>query len=106
MQQIQVSDLAHWLADSARISPTILDVRENWEYETAQIKGSVHIPMGQIMQSFESLDRDNTIACLCHHGARSMQVGLFLERQGFTVLNVQGGIDAWSRQIDPLVAVY
>lgn len=106
MQQIQVNDLAQWLADPARDAPIILDVRENWELETAKIKGSLHIPMGQITQAFETLDKNKTIACLCHHGARSMQVGLFLERQGFTVLNVQGGIDAWSKQIDPSIALY
>ena len=106
MQQIQVSDLAQWLAEPLRASPIILDVRENWEFETAQIKGSVHIPMGQIMQAYETLDKDKTIACLCHHGVRSMQVGFFLERQGFTVLNVRGGIDAWSRQIDSSIALY
>lgn len=106
MEQIHVNDLAHWLKDPLRRPPLILDVREQWEVDTAQIKGSVHIPMGQIMQQFETLEKDQTIACLCHHGARSMQVGLFLERQGFTVINVQGGIDAWSKQIDPAISIY
>ena len=106
MEQIQVSALALWLADPTRQPPLILDVREQWEFDTAQIQNSHHIPMGKIMEQFETLDKDKTIACLCHHGARSMQVGLFLERQGFTVLNIQGGIDAWSRQVDPSVAIY
>jgi rhodanese-related sulfurtransferase len=53
------------------------------------------------------LDKDRPIACLCHHGGRSMQVGAFLERQGFTqIINISGGINAWSSQVDPSVPVY
>jgi rhodanese-related sulfurtransferase len=44
---------------------------------------------------------------ICHHGGRSLQVGLFLEKQGFArVHNLAGGVDAWARTVDPAVPVY
>lgn len=85
----------------------VLDVRELWEYETAHVAGSLHIPMSQLMTRLNEIPTDKPIACLCHHGMRSMQVALFLERQGYTTLyNVEGGIDAWSHQVDATVPTY
>jgi rhodanese-related sulfurtransferase len=44
---------------------------------------------------------------ICHHGARSFQVGMFLERRGFArVYNLRGGLDAWAREVDPSMALY
>jgi rhodanese-related sulfurtransferase len=85
----------------------VLDVREMWEYQTASLPNSLHIPMSQLVARIDEIPRDQPIACLCHHGMRSMQVAVFLERQGYQKLyNVEGGIDAWSRQIDSSVPVY
>ena len=53
------------------------------------------------------LDRERPIVCICHHGARSLQVAHFLERQGFPeVINLTGGIHAWSTEVDPSVPTY
>jgi rhodanese-related sulfurtransferase len=53
------------------------------------------------------LDKSRPIACLCHHGGRSMQVASFLEQQGFqNITNISGGIHAWSNQVDASVPVY
>jgi len=63
--------------------------------------------MGSIPAAVESLDRSQSVVCICHHGARSAQVVAYLERCGFdSVYNLAGGIDAWSRAVDPTVPRY
>jgi len=53
------------------------------------------------------LDTDRPIACLCHHGSRSQHVANFLKENGFeTVVNISGGIHAWSNEVDPSVPQY
>ena len=107
MQNLTAPALAEWLADPSRPAPVLLDVREPWEVATAHIAGSVEIPMRDIPARSEELDDEAQIVCICHHGARSANVGMFLEGRGFKqVFNLQGGIDAWSRQIDPKVPLY
>jgi rhodanese-related sulfurtransferase len=88
--------------------PTLLDVREPWEFQTAQITGSMHIPMGDIpSRAHQELDPDAHIVVVCHHGVRSLSVTSWLRQQGFeSVQSLRGGIDAWSRVIDPKVPLY
>ncbi|KQP02083.1 rhodanese-like domain-containing protein [Pseudorhodoferax sp. Leaf265] len=90
---------------------TVLDVREPAELAVASVKPDgftlLAIPMGEIPGRLAELDRDQPIACLCHHGARSMRVAQFLAQQGFAqVANISGGIDAWSQQRDPSIPRY
>jgi rhodanese-related sulfurtransferase len=67
----------------------------------------VTIPMGVIPPRLGELDPLQPIACLCHHGGRSMQVAAFLESRGFAyVANIAGGINAWSAEVDPTVPRY
>ncbi len=107
MQQITPAQLSAWLADANREKPLLLDVREPWEYDRARIDGSRLVPMREIPRRVEELDAEKEIVAICHHGARSMQVAMFLEKQGFSrVHNLQGGIDAWSRTVDPAVPHY
>lgn len=107
MQNLTAPALAEWLADNSRAAPVLLDVREPWEIETAKIAGCVSIPMRDIPARSEELDDEAQIVCVCHHGGRSAQVAMFLESRGFTkVFNLQGGIDAWSRHVDPKVPTY
>ncbi len=104
---LRASEAAALLAQRGPHQPILLDVREPWELEIAAIQGALHIPMGQIPARHDELPADRPVICLCHHGVRSLQVGLFLQRQGFeTVYNLRGGIDAWSREVDPSVAMY
>ncbi len=86
----------------------LLDVREPWEIETARIEGSKFIPMGDIPAHFnQELDPEGHIVVICHHGVRSMNVTAWLRQQGFEkVQSLRGGIDRWSRQIDPAVPLY
>ncbi|CAN7253269.1 rhodanese-like domain-containing protein [Trinickia sp. LjRoot230] len=107
MQNVTAPALAEWLADTSRPAPVLLDVREPWEITTASIAGCVSIPMREIPANSEALDDEAPIVCICHHGARSANVAMFLEGRGFKqVFNLQGGIDAWSHQVDPTVPTY
>jgi rhodanese-related sulfurtransferase len=87
----------------------LLDCRETEEYAAARIEGSVLIPMSGITERVQELEawRSKPIVVHCHHGGRILRVTLWLRSQGFTdVLNLTGGIDEWSQQIDPTVPRY
>jgi rhodanese-related sulfurtransferase len=106
---------AHWLQSNIEqgslADALLLDVREDWELQTASVRAEGfevrHIPMGQLPARLSELDPERSIACLCHHGGRSSQVAHFLSQQGFhQVVNIAGGIDAWAVQIDPSLPRY
>ena len=112
IHQVRPSQLAQWL-DSVRPQglPLVLDVREPHELEIASIRTEGFafktIPMGLMPNRLAELDPEQPIACLCHHGGRSMQVAMFLKNQGFThVANIAGGIHAWSSEVDTSVPCY
>jgi rhodanese-related sulfurtransferase len=85
----------------------LLDVREEWEYQTARIDGALLMPMGQVTARVAELDPAAETVVICHHGGRSMQIAGLLERQGFSsVINLTGGVDAWARAVDPSMPVY
>ena len=107
MTQITPQLLHQWLADSGRKPPVLLDVREPWEYQTCRIEGSMLAPMSTIPARARELDPDTDTVVICHHGVRSFQVGLFLERNGFSNLyNLQGGMNAWADQVEPAMPRY
>lgn len=112
IEHIHPSDLPAWIDKmKAHGQPLVLDVRELFELERASIKPDgfelVHIPMGVIPPRLNELDPGRPVACMCHHGGRSMQVAAFLENRGFKhVANISGGINAWSVQVDPSVPRY
>jgi rhodanese-related sulfurtransferase len=107
MQHITAPELAIWIADESRPKPVLLDVREPWEFQTCYIAGSVAIPMHSIPERLQELEEDAPIVCICHHGARSMSVAAFLERNGFTqVTNLTGGVHAWALQVDNSMPTY
>ncbi|RYY91475.1 MAG: sulfurtransferase [Comamonadaceae bacterium] len=112
IDQVAPADLAAWFAADAASAPVLLDVREPWERQTASVVPAgftlVAIPMNEIPARLAELDAgQQRVACLCHHGARSQRVAMFLHQNGFDALaNVAGGIDAWSLQHDPAVPRY
>ena len=83
----------------------LLDVREPWEYQTAHVEGSLLMPMGEIpSRAFQELDPEAHIVAICHSGVRSMNVAVWMRNQGFeNTQSLQGGIDAWSRLVDPAI---
>lgn len=91
----------------SRGEAVLLDVREQWERETARIEPSLHIPVPDIPARVQEIDPDQHIIVYCHHGVRSMNVTAWLRQQGFErVQSMAGGIDRWSRFIDPKVPLY
>ncbi|CAN5699456.1 molybdopterin-synthase adenylyltransferase MoeB [soil metagenome] len=84
----------------------VLDVREPYEYEIANI-GAPLIPLNELPQRYEELDRDEPLAIHCRSGARSANAVKLLQERGFEkVYNVEGGILAWSEEIDPSIPQY
>jgi rhodanese-related sulfurtransferase len=107
MQQLTAAQLKEWLDDPQRDKPTLVDVREPWEFDIVRVAGAKPIPMRAIPARYLELKRDAETVVICHHGARSYQVCLFLEHQGFTkVFNLYGGMAAWSRDVDPAAPTY
>jgi rhodanese-related sulfurtransferase len=103
--QIDVHELASWLKEGRRL--VLLDVRQPREIEICQLPGALHIALHELPRRVEQLDPNETIVVYCHHGGRSMQATRWLRAEGFErVANLAGGIDAWSRQIDPAVPTY
>ncbi len=87
-------------------SMTLLDVREPWELDVASVPGVVHIPMGEVSARLDELNRENEVVVLCRSGRRSLEVARFLQQKGFDVVNLAGGILAWSRDVDATIPTY
>lgn len=105
IRDIDVKELARWRSEGKAF--ILLDVREPGELTAASLPDALHIPMRQVPQRVDELPKDMSIAVLCHHGGRSAQVANFLAARGFTdVVNVDGGIDAYARQVDASVPLY
>lgn len=87
--------------------PFILDVREKREYEICNLPGSQLIPLGDLQTRYAELPTDQSIVVHCHHGGRSARATALLLQHGYkNVVNLAGGIHAWSERIDPTVKTY
>jgi adenylyltransferase/sulfurtransferase len=85
----------------------LIDVREPWEHQTCRIEGARLIPMRNIPASLPSLDVEEPVICYCHHGMRSLDVAVWLQKQGVeSARSLAGGIDKWSAEIDAKVPRY
>jgi rhodanese-related sulfurtransferase len=86
----------------------LIDVREPHEHQMARIEGGDLIPMRSVPQSLEALRGEQApLVVFCHHGMRSLQVVNWLREQGVEECSsMTGGIDRWSREIDPSVPRY
>ena len=120
ISQLNSSGFAAWRDQAAAglapgVLPVVLDVREPWEVQTASVREDgfslLALPMREIPDRLAELKSTlgvgHPIACLCHHGMRSLQVANYLAQSGFSdVVNLQGGIEAWTQQVDPSVPRY
>jgi rhodanese-related sulfurtransferase len=115
IDQVRPPQLHAWLAAQQAATgkePLVLDVREPWEVQVSAVHATegfalAAIPMNTIPARVAELDPDQPVAVLCHHGARSQRVAMFLALQGFANLaNIAGGIDAWSQELDASVPRY
>jgi rhodanese-related sulfurtransferase len=106
MKQMTATELQQRLAAPGE-PPVILDVREGWEMKICALPHTTHVPMGQIPARLDELDPGRETVVVCHHGVRSLRVAYFLESRGFRNLyNLQGGVDAWARDVDPAMHKY
>jgi rhodanese-related sulfurtransferase len=106
MRELRPTELRDYLA-STDTGPLLLDVREPWEYRICRIEGSQLIPMGQLAGALKALDPQRETVVICHHGIRSRQVALYLDHIGFeNVINLNGGVEAWAREVDLDMATY
>lgn len=108
MREITVGDLAVRLEAG---EPTLLiDVRNPWEREICALPASVPIPLHELPERGGEIRAPEgaLIVAYCHHGVRSLQAAMFLAREfGIEgVVSMAGGIDAWSREVDPTVPRY
>lgn len=99
-----VDEYAAWRRD--KTPHFLLDVRQPEEYETARIEGAVLIPLAELPGRLAELPKGAPLVVMCHHGMRSAHAVHHLREAGFDALNLSGGIDAWSREIDPEVPNY
>ena len=107
LRQITPRELSAQLQKDNSDWPIMLDIREAWEWAIVHIPGSRHMPIGQIPSRLDEIDHSRPTVVICHHGVRSLQVVAFLQRAGFSNLhNLQGGIDAWAREVEPGMPLY
>ncbi|HEY4184133.1 MAG TPA: rhodanese-like domain-containing protein [Polyangia bacterium] len=110
-RQISVEELARLRATSG--PPLLLDVRQPWENETAALADSLLIPLPELderwpeVQTVTQARPGVLIVAYCHHGVRSLSAAVILEANGVgPVVSLAGGIDAWSRAVDPSIPRY
>ncbi|RFZ92992.1 rhodanese-like domain-containing protein [Mucilaginibacter conchicola] len=104
MKEITVQELKQKLDNGEDFQ--LIDVREDFEYETSNI-GGLSIPLGGILIETDKISEDKPVVVMCRSGKRSAAAIMQLEQQGYTNLaNLQGGILAWKAEIDPEINVY
>jgi adenylyltransferase/sulfurtransferase len=97
------------LADELAKQNTIvlIDVREPYEWKLARIDGARLIPLGTLEGALDAIDRGADVVVYCHHGMRSEMAAYALRDAGVRrVRNLVGGIDRWSREVDPRIPRY
>lgn len=106
--EITVTELAARLADPVRPRPVLVDVRRPGEHAICLLEGSLCAPLHELQDRTDELSslRGREVVVICHHGVRSLGGAAFLRALGVDAVSLQGGIDAWSRQIDPAVPRY
>ena len=101
--EVEVLELKKMLKNNEVV---LLDVREPYEIEICNVKGSLFIPMNEIPQNIEQLDKEKRYAVMCHSGVRSLYVSNYLNSLGYSTLNVIGGIDRWATDVDKKMKRY
>jgi len=107
VQEIRATELARRLSAGELIY--LIDVREPWEHEFVALPNSKLLPLGQLHARASDLQPPEgaLIVAYCHHGIRSLSAAALLEHLGVApAYSLAGGIDAWSREIDPKLARY
>jgi rhodanese-related sulfurtransferase len=104
MQRFSATQLDAYLQ---RKRPRLIDVREPWEFDICHLPDSELVPMAQIPARLPLFHESNEYVIICHHGIRSLQVCQFLAHHGINnTINLDGGVDAWAREIDKDMPLY
>ena len=104
-ESISPTELKERLKNAEKVN--LIDVREVWEYEIAHLESAKLMPLSQFNEWVGNLNPEEEIIIMCHHGIRSANVCMFLLRNGFEkVINLDGGIDLWSKEVDGNVPRY
>jgi adenylyltransferase/sulfurtransferase len=101
---LTVEEVSGLLTDGADVQ--LVDVREPWEAEIAALPGSTLIPLGALRDRLDELDPDKPVIAYCHVGGRSARAAARLRAAGFRAHSMAGGIDGWSRTVDPSIPRY
>lgn len=107
--EVSCENVAGWLDHDLAPRPLLIDCREPEEWDLCRIEGAELVPLGEFPRRADDLiDRaQHGIVIYCHHGMRSLRAAAFLRQAGLeSTFSMAGGIDAWSRIIDPNVPRY
>lgn len=99
-----MSEFENVSIDSIGENTTVLDVREDYEWAAGHIEGAVHIPVEQIPDRLDELDPDTDLHVICRTGGRSHRVAQWLVANGYSAVNVTGGMGAWLEASRPMVS--
>lgn len=99
-----MSEIENVPVDSIGAGSTVLDVREDYEWEAGHIEGAVHIPVDQLPERVDELDPDADVYVICRSGGRSARMTQWLVAHGYSALNVTGGMGAWLEAGKPMVS--
>ena len=95
--EVEVLELKKMLKNNEVV---LVDIREPYEIEICNVKGSLFIPMNEIPQNIGQLEKEKRYAIMCHSGVRSLYVSNYLNSLGYSALNVIGGIERWATDVD------
>ncbi|UQA58097.1 rhodanese-like domain-containing protein [Polyangium aurulentum] len=106
VRHISPKELAGAIA--AGVAVYLIDVRKPWEHERASLPGSLLLPLDELTERADEINPPEgaMVVAYCHRGVRSLSAAVLLERLGIRVSSLRGGIDAWSREVDPAVPRY
>ena len=99
-----MSDVENVDVNSVGGDATILDVREDYEWEAGHISGAVHIPLNELPLRLDELDPDVDLHVVCRSGGRSFRATEWLNSNGYSAVNVHGGMGAWLDAGKPIVS--
>lgn len=107
-RELKPTQVKELLEGPAAERPLLLDVRNPDEHAFCAIAGDVFIPLHELPDRLDELEahQGKTIVVYCHHGVRSLSGAAFLNANGFSATSLRGGIEAWSREVDPEIPTY
>lgn len=105
IQQISPQELKDRLATGEQIM--VIDVRESWELAITSLPFTKHIRMIEILPRLGEVPRDIPVVLMCRSGSRSTRTAEMLQLRGYeNILNLDGGILAWAREVDPTLPTF